>query len=150
MKNALGPIVEVTINVDREIVDQFDAWLAHHVEEMLQISGISRAEVFEQEDDDQGRARRITHYYFVSDTDLDQYLAGPAESSGQSAIDRFEGRFEAVRRVLRHTDIAAGEPQPLEVCPNCGTTLGGQYCGNCGQRATSRLSAKKSLQRRRP
>ena len=55
------------------------------------------------------------------------------------AIDRFEGRFEAVRRVLRHTGIAAGEPQPLEVCLNCGTTLGGQYCGNCGQRATSRL-----------
>ena len=66
MKNAFGPIYEVTISVDREIVDQFDAWLAQHVEEMLQISGISRAEVFEQEDDSQGRARRITHYYFVS------------------------------------------------------------------------------------
>lgn len=139
MKNAFGPIYEVTINVDREIVDQFDAWLAHHVEEMLQISGISRAEVFEQDDDDQGRARRITHYYFVSDADLEQYLSGSAEAMRQSAIDRFEGRFEAVRRVLRHTDIAAGEPHPLEVCRNCGTTLGGQYCGNCGQRATSRL-----------
>ncbi len=139
MKNAFGPIYEVTISVDREIVDQFDAWLAHHVEEMLQISGISRAEVFEQEDDDQGRARRITHYYFVSDPDLEQYLSGPAERMQQLAIDRFEGRFEAVRRVLRHTDIAAGEPHPLGVCLNCGTTLGGQYCGNCGQRATSRL-----------
>ena len=139
MKNAFGPIYEVTINVDREIVDQFDAWLAHHVEEMLQISGISRAEVFEQEDGGQGRARRITHYYFVSDPDLEQYLSGPAEAMRQSAIDRFEGRFEAVRRVLRHTDIAAGELHPVEVCLNCGTTLGGQYCGNCGQRATSRL-----------
>ncbi len=139
MKNAFGPIYEVTISVDREIVDQFDAWLAHHVGEMLQISGISRAEVFEQEDDGQGRARRITHYYFVSDADLEQYLSGPAEAMRQSAIDRFEGRFEAVRRVLRHTNIAAGELHPVEVCLNCGTTLGGQYCGNCGQRATSRL-----------
>ena len=139
MKNAFGPIYEVTINVDRDIVDQFDAWLAHHVEEMLQISGISRAEVFEQEDDGQGRARRITHYYFVSDPDLEQYLSGPAEAMRQSAIDRFEGRFEAIRRVLRHTDIAAGELHPVEVCLNCGTTLDGQYCGNCGQRATSRL-----------
>ena len=139
MKNAFGPIYEVTINVDRDIVDQFDAWLAHHVEEMLQISGISRAEVFEQEDDGQGRARRITHYYFVSDPDLEQYLSGPAEAMRQSAIDRFEGRFEAIRRVLRHTDIAAGELHPVEVCLNCGTTLDGQYCGTCGQRATSRL-----------
>ena len=139
MKNAFGPIYEVTISVDREIVDQFDAWLAHHVKEMLQISGISRAEVLEQEDNDQGRARRITNYYFVSDPDLEQYLSGPAEAMRQSAIDRFEGRFEAIRRVLRHTDIAAGELHPVEVCLNCGTTLDGQYCGNCGQRATSRL-----------
>ena len=139
MKNAFGPIYEVTISVDREIVDQFDAWLAHHVKEMLQISGISRAEVLEQEDNDQGRARRITNYYFVSDPDLEQYLSGPAEAMRQSAIDRFEGRFEAIRRVLRHTDVAAGELHPVEVCLNCGTTLDGQYYGNCGQRATSRL-----------
>ena len=86
--------------------------MAHHVKEMLQISGISRAEVLEQEDNDQGRARRITNYYFVSDPDLEQYLSGPAEAMRQSAIDRFEGRFEAIRRVLRHTDIAAGELTP--------------------------------------
>ncbi|MCH8334503.1 MAG: DUF4286 family protein [Proteobacteria bacterium] len=59
MTNTSGPIYEVTISVDREIVDQFDEWLTHHVEEMLQVSGIYRALVFEQEDDDQGRARRI-------------------------------------------------------------------------------------------
>jgi len=139
MTNASGPIYEVTINVDREIVDQFDAWLSDHIQEMLQISGISHAEVFEQEDDDQGRARRITQYFFVSDIDLEQYLSGPAEAMRQSVIDRFEGRFEATRRVLRHTDIADGELKPVEVCLNCGTALSGQYCGNCGQRATSRL-----------
>ena len=139
MTNASGPIYEVTINVDREIVEQFDSWLAHHVGEMLQISGISHAEVYEQEEDDQGRARRIMHYYFASDADLEQYLSEQAESMRQSAIDRFEGRFEAVRRVLRHTDIVDGELKPLDVCLNCGTTLSGQYCGSCGQRAASRL-----------
>jgi len=139
MENASGPIYEVTINVDREIVDQFDAWLSDHVQEMLQISGISHAEVFEQEDDDQGRARRITQYFFASDADLEQYFSEQAEAMQQSAIDRFEGRFEAARRVLRHIEIADGELQPVEVCLNCDTALSGQYCGNCGQRATSRL-----------
>jgi hypothetical protein len=139
MTNASGPIYEVTISVDREILDQFDSWLAHHVEEMLQIDGIYNAEVFEQEDDEQGRARRITLYYFVSDADLEQYLSGQAETMRQSAIDRFAGQFEADRRVLRHTDIVDGQLQPVEVCLNCGTALGGQYCGNCGQRAASRL-----------
>lgn len=139
MTNASGPLYEITITVDRNIIGQFDEWLAHHVQEMLQISGITRAEVFEQEDDDQGRARRITQFCFASEADLEQYLSGQAESMRQSAIDRFDGRFEAVRRVLRHTDIAAGEPKPLEACLNCGTALSGQYCGNCGQRASSRL-----------
>ncbi len=86
MKNASGPIYEVTINVDREIVVQFDAWLSDHVQEMLQISGISRAEVFEQEDDDQGRARRITQYFFASDADLEQYFSGQAEAMSASSL----------------------------------------------------------------
>ncbi len=139
MTNASGPIYEVTISIDREVIDQFDEWLTHHVEEMLQISGICRALVFEQEDDDQGRARRIAHYYFVSDADLERYLSEQAEAMRQSASDRFAGRFEASRRVLRHTDIAEDKQKPVEVCLNCGTKLDGQYCGNCGQRATSRL-----------
>ena len=61
MANAPGPIYEVTCSVDREIVEAFDSWLAQHIEEMLQIPGISGAEVYEQEDDEQGRARRVTH-----------------------------------------------------------------------------------------
>ena len=139
MTYASGPIYEVTINVDREIVDEFDAWLAHHVEEMSHASGIIHAEVLAPADNTEGRARRITQYYFDSDSDLEQYLADQPEPIEKSAIDRFEGRFDASRRVLRHIDIADGEFLPVEVCLNCGAALGGQYCGTCGQRAASRL-----------
>ncbi len=139
MTNASGPIYEVTISVDREIVDQFDAWLKANVEEMLQISGVSHAEVFEQEDDDHGRARRVAHYHFASNADLEQSMSGQAGAMQQSAIDRFAGRFETAHRVLRHADIVASEQKTGEVCLNCGTVLGGQYCGNCGQRTASRL-----------
>ncbi len=139
MANASGPIVEVTWSVDREIVEAFDAWLAQHIQEMLHSPGIAAAEVYEQEDDKQGGARRVTHYFFVCDADLEQYLAGQSEADAQSASDLFEGRFEATRRVLRHADVVDGELKPIEFCLNCGTVLGGQYCGNCGQRAASRL-----------
>ncbi len=139
MTNASGPIYEVTINVDREIVDQFDAWLAQHVEEMSRLPGVHRTEVFQQEDDDEGRARRITQFFFVDDAGLEQYLAGQATMDRQSAVDRFNGHFAIESRVLRHADIVAGRLKPLEACLNCGTALGGQYCGNCGQRAASRL-----------
>ena len=139
MTNASGPIYEVAIKVDHEIVDQFDAWLAQHVEEMSQLPGIYRAELFQQDDDDEGRARRIAQFFFVDDAGLEQYLAGQATVDRQSAVDRFNGHFALESRVLRHADIVAGRLQPPELCLNCGTALGGQYCGNCGQRAASRL-----------
>lgn len=139
MSYTAGSIYEVTFNVDREIVEAFDAWLATHVTEMLEIPGFLKAETFELEDDEQGRARRVTHYYLASEEDLEQYLAGPANAMRQSSIDQFADQFEASRRVLRRLGDSDEELRPLPTCLNCGTTFGGQYCGKCGQRAHSRL-----------
>lgn len=139
MSHTAGPIYEVTLSIDREIVEAFDIWLADHVGEMLELPGFLKAETFELEDDDEERARRVTHYYLESEEDLEQYLAGPANEMRQSGIDRFVDQFEASRRVLRHRGDTEEELRPLPGCLNCGTTLGGQYCGNCGQRARSRL-----------
>jgi hypothetical protein len=139
MSYTAGSIYEVTFNVDREIVEAFDAWLATHVTEMLEIPGFLKAETFELEDDEQGHARRVTHYYLASEEDLEQYLAGPANAMRQSSIDQFADQFKASRRVLRRLGDSDEELRPLPSCLNCGTTFGGQYCGKCGQRAHSRL-----------
>ncbi len=139
MSNTAGPIYEVTLSVDREIVDAFDDWLANHVQEMLDVPGFLKAESFEIEDDDEGRARRVTHYYLASDQDLEDYLAGPATAMRQSGVALFSDRFEASRRVLRRAGESIEGIRSLPTCLNCGTSLGGQYCGNCGQRARSRL-----------
>ena len=139
MSENVGPIYEVTLTVDREIIDEVDVWLTNHVEEMLQIPGFVRASIFAAEDDDQGRPQRVTHYYLESEADLDNYLAGPAAVMRRSATDRFAGRFTASRRVLHDADMIDGALKPLERCLNCGTTLGGQYCGHCGQRSRGRL-----------
>ena len=80
-----------------------------------------------------------THYYLASEEDLENYLAGPANAMRQSGIDRFADKFVASRRVLRRKDESDEELRPLPSCLNCGTSLSGQYCGNCGQRARSRL-----------
>jgi quinol monooxygenase YgiN len=139
MSYTAGPIYEVTFNVDREIVAAFDAWLAIHVTEMLEVPGFLKAETFQLEDDEQGRSRRVTHYYLASEEDLEQYLAGPANAMRQSVIDQFADQFEASRRILRRLGDSDEELRPLPSCLNCGTTLGGQYCPKCGQRAHSRL-----------
>ncbi len=139
MSNTAGPIYEVTLSVDREIIEAFDAWHAEHVEEMLDIPGFLTAETFELKDDEEGRARRVTHYFLASQEDLEEYFAGPANAMRQSGIDRFAHRFQASRRVLRRNREADKDPRPLPSCLNCETTLSGQYCGRCGQRARSRL-----------
>ena len=109
MSENVGPIYEVTLSVDREIIAEFDAWLAQHVEEMLQIPGFIRANTFAAEDDEAGRPRRVTHYYIESEADLDNYLAGPAQIMRQSATERFAGRFSASRRVLHRADMFDGQ-----------------------------------------
>ena len=139
MSNTAGPIYEVTLSIDQEIIDEFDAWLEDHVLEMLDIPGFLKAETFELEDDDEGRARRVAHYYLASEKDLEEYLAGPANAMRESGIALFADRFEASRRVLRRSKDADEELRPLPSCLNCSTTLNGQYCGNCGQRARNRL-----------
>jgi len=139
MSHTAGPIYEVTLSVDREIVEAFDIWLADHIQEMLELPGFLKADNFELDDDGEERARRVTHYYLSTEEDLEQYLAGPANDMRQSGIDRFADRFEASRRILRRSGDSDEELRPLPSCLNCGTTLSGQYCGNCGQRARSRL-----------
>ena len=139
MPGTTGPVYEVTHRVDPEIIDDFDAWLSAHIEEMLELPGIARASVFIADDDEHGRPRRVTHYLFDGDNELDEYLAGPAVTMRQAAEQLFGDQFEVARRVLRETEFIDGEVRPTEACLNCGTTLSGQYCGNCGQRARSRL-----------
>lgn len=139
MSSANGLIYEVTLSIEPQIVDSFDAWLAEHIQAMLELPGFVKAEVFELEEDERGWPGRVAQFYLESETDLERYLAGPAQAMRQAAIDRFAEQFEARRRVLRHTDFDAGEIKRIQHCLNCGTALGGQYCASCGQRARSRL-----------
>jgi uncharacterized protein DUF3667/uncharacterized protein DUF4286 len=139
MADSFEPVYEVTHTVDGEISADFDVWLGQHVEEMLGIQGLFRAEIYVADDHEDGRPRRVSLYHFESDTDLENYLAGPADVMRQSADKLFGGRFETSRRVLREKEVVDGSLRPIETCPNCDTSLAGQYCGNCGQRAQSRL-----------
>ena len=140
MSSIKGPIYEVTVSIEHQVVDAFDSWLSEHVQAMLDLPGFVDAETFSLDDDDRGRARRVTQYFLESDSDLDHYFAGPAAQMRQSAEDRFEGQFEATRRVLRPADFGEhGEIREALHCLNCNSPLSGQYCPNCGQRSRSRL-----------
>jgi len=131
-------VYEVTVSVDRAILDEFDAWLEQHIREMLELPGFISAETFESEAGSPDRAGRIVHYVLESDDALEEYLAGPAEEMRRAGALRFGDRLEASRRVLRpaHAPERASSP---EFCLNCQARLQGQYCARCGQRARGRL-----------
>jgi hypothetical protein len=131
-----GPIYEVALDIDREIIDEFDAWLALHVEEMLKVPGFLDARVFNEESSSEARVRRVTHYYLDSRQSLENYLVGPAQQMRKAAVERFADRFSASRRTLQPGGI---EAPTTDCCLNCGAVLSGQYCGQCGQRARNRL-----------
>lgn len=137
MTSAPGPIYEVSLTVDRDLAAAFDEWLAAHMRDMLALPGFVSARSFVVDTDEPGRVGRIAQYVLESEEALDEYLQGPAAAMRESAALLFEGRYSASRRVLRSADAAAAAPPPA--CLNCGEALRGQYCGNCGQRARTRL-----------
>ena len=139
MMNATGVIYEVSISVNQDTISEFDEWLPGHIAEMLALPGFLKARTFTTDDDDRGRARRITHYHLESEADLERYLAGFAAGMRQAAIDRFGDRIEAKRRTLHAALTTGKEPLRVEHCLNCKAPLAGQYCASCGQRARSRL-----------
>ncbi|MCI0516973.1 MAG: DUF4286 family protein [Woeseiaceae bacterium] len=134
-----GVIYEVSLDIEPDIVGEFDAWLAGHIDDMLTIPGFISARTFVLEDSGDGKARRVTHFHLESEADLEQYLSGPAAAMRQAATDRFGDRFTASRRVLHAMPSGGIASAPVEQCLNCKTPLSGQYCANCGQRARSRL-----------
>lgn len=139
MPASIGPVYEVTHFIDPEIAEDFDEWLGQHIEDMLELPGINTARTYTAGDDPDGRPRRVSLYFFDSEADLENYLAGPAGEMRQLVHERFAGQFEVQRRTLHETDVVDGTLQPTENCLNCDTPLSGQYCGHCGQRSRSRL-----------
>ena len=55
MQENFGLVYEVTHHVDADVIDEFGAWLAEHVDAMLELPGIVRASTFAVDDDEQGR-----------------------------------------------------------------------------------------------
>jgi hypothetical protein len=138
MTSSHGPVYEVTLSIDREIVDEFDVWLEEHVREMLELPGFVSADTFQVDADSPARIGRTVHYRMESEQALEAYLSGPAEEMRRGGALRFADRVTTSRRVLRPTDAAA-DVRPPAPCLNCGALLQGQYCARCGQRARGRL-----------
>ncbi len=139
MTSAAGPLYEYTFFVPREVLPEFEHWLVQRSNDARREPGVIDIRTFETRDDDSGRAGRTLQLRAQDDHALDELLDDLLPTIEASAREAFGGAVGAVGRALREDQEQDVPPVENPNCLNCGTRLRGQYCGNCGQRARSRL-----------
>ena len=94
-------IYEVNADINRDIADDFAAWLAPHIDELLEIDGFTAAHWFEREDDHTDSTVAWTVQYHVTSMQaLDDYLEHHAARLRGDGLDKFGDNFKTSRRVL--------------------------------------------------
>lgn len=89
-------VYEVNIEIRRERVVEFDAWLTEHIGEMLALPGFVDARTFAS-DLDAGTALRSIHYRLNDRAALDRYLDVHAPAMRAQGIERFGDDMQASR-----------------------------------------------------
>lgn len=130
-------IYEVTLEIDPAIIEEFDRWLATHIQAMLRLPGFREARMLPAAEQTpqavSERLTRVVQYTVNSQAELDAYLRDQALRMRAEGIERFGDRFHAGRRILKAAEVSSvAAPSDLH-CLNCGTPLAGKYCVECGQ-----------------
>jgi hypothetical protein len=139
MRNRAGPIYESRVFVEPESLDEFDAWLDEQVFRARRTDGVADVVPFSIGPDEGGRPGRACQFTLEDDVALESFVDGIATEFEADALDRFGERISWQERILREDEFRELPAGEMPECLNCGGHLRGQYCGNCGQRGSSRL-----------
>ncbi len=134
-----GPIYESRVFIEPESINDFGAWLEQQLSNARETAGVVDAVAFDIDPDARGRPGRAGQFTLEDDEALERFVDGLATEMEAAALERFGEAISWQERILREDafrELPAGE---MPECLNCGAHLRGQYCGNCGQRARSRL-----------
>ncbi len=134
-----GPIYENHVFVDPDVLDDYVAWIDDQARRARELPGIVDISVFSTADDEEGRPGRTCQFVLDNDEALETFIDGLAAEIEADALLQFGDSISWHERILREDtshELPAGE---MPECLNCGAHMRGQYCGQCGQRARSRL-----------
>lgn len=134
-----GPIYEVALFADQQVVDECDQWLDEHVRSTLRDSRVSDCRLFDVSAAEPGRFGRVCQHVIVDDAALDALLQSTLGTLEADIREKLGPGVEFEARVLRQDENLKPPSASLGSCLNCGARLQGQYCATCGQRANSRL-----------
>lgn len=95
-------VYEVNVEVERELRDDYLAWLRPHIDEICALEGFTGALCFEVQDPAPrpGRVGLCVQYRLVDAAALEAYLRDHAPRLRADGVARFGERFSASRRVL--------------------------------------------------
>lgn len=127
-------LYEVNLSIATHRAAEFDAWLADHVAQMLELPGFVGATTMTEEHESGATVGRSVHYELQDAAALDLYFKEHAERMRAVGVERFGNDLNASRRILSATAAKSAEH-----CANCGSSLAGQYCASCGQRHRARM-----------
>ncbi len=139
MTRFTGPLYEISVVVVDAAQSELDTWLDELTCRAVREKGIEGAHVFDSGVDDEGRATRVCQFRATDDNAMDALLDGFFADVDGDIAEQFGERVVVSSQIMREDnshDLAQTESLN---CLNCGTRLRGQYCGNCGQRASNRL-----------
>ncbi|MEO0345248.1 MAG: DUF4286 family protein [Pseudomonadota bacterium] len=128
-------VYEVSLRISDDQSVALGAWLPEHIDSMLALPGFIEAQYFDPHREDDGGWTHTVQYILSNRDALDAYLENDAPRMRQDGIDRFGDAMSSSRSIREVVSTSAPDTQ----CLNCGATLRGQYCWNCGQRGNTRL-----------
>jgi len=92
-------IYEVNLEIDPGVKAQYLSWLSGHIEQILEVEGFFKAELFQVEE--QSDWSKYCVQYQIRDRDsLEVYFKEHAPGFREDGLRRFPGQFKATRRVL--------------------------------------------------
>jgi hypothetical protein len=133
----VSPILtyEVECQLDPDVVADYDAWLPGHIRDVLACAGFLGATIEAPQTAPGEPQRRLIRYRVESAAALDHYLENNATRLRTETAQRFGGRVNCARRIVRpRHDLLSAELEP-GTCLDCGAPVSGKHCTECGQSA---------------
>jgi len=139
MSTRSGPIYENRVFVAPASLAEYEAWIQEPIHRARELPGVVEVCQFALDDDADGRPGRACQFVLENDEALEQFVDGLATDIEADAIERFGDDIVWGERILREDSLRELPAGEMPECLNCGAHLRGQYCGQCGQRSSSRL-----------
>lgn len=86
-------ILEVNLDINTEIYDEFKPWIIEHVKEVLVFKGFIEAKILLEHSEAQDKKKITCSYLLDSQASLDNYLVNHSPTIRQKTSDRFGKLF---------------------------------------------------------